>query len=133
MKKKFNFIEEVKVHYPNIDVVKTTLKEIYNCKNGKGHSTEKTKKMGVYAIYYQDELKKIGKATYKYGIFHRMSQYYRGDKKGGLAEINKENRDEIEVLYFNLSKDECWFAERRLQVIAHDCEENMPWENTTRN
>ena len=131
--KRFNFIEEVKVHYPNIDVVKTTLKKIYNFNNGKGCSTEETRKVGVYALFEQDKLRKIGKATDENGIFHRMSQYYRGDKKGGSTKINKENRDKIEVLYFNLPKEECWFAERRLQVIAHDCGEEMSWENTTMN
>lgn len=133
MGKKFDFIKEVSTHYPGISIVKTSLKEIYNCKGDKGCSTEETKKKGVYALFYQDELKKIGKATDKYGIFHRMSQYYRGDKTGGLTEINEGNRDKIKVLYFNLSEDECWFAERRLQVIAHDYGEAMPWEDTTRN
>jgi hypothetical protein len=133
MGKKFDFIKEVNKHYPNIDVVTTSLKEIYNCKGCRGCSTEETIKKGVYALYYQDELKKIGKATDKSGIFHRMSQYYRGDKTGGLIEINVDNRDEIKVLYFNPSEEECWFAERRLQVIAHDCGERMPWEHTSRN
>lgn len=62
-----------------------------------------------------------------------MSQYYRGDKTGGLSKIDVNNRDEIIVLYFNPSEKECWYAERRLQVIAHDCGEEMPWENTARN
>lgn len=133
MKKKFDFIIEVKKHYPGINVVTTSLKDIYNCKNGRGCSTEQTTKKGVYALYYKDKLKKIGKATDKSGIFHRMSQYYRGDKTGRLKEINEQNRDEIKVLYFNPPEEECWFDERRFQVIAHDCGEEMPWENISRN
>ena len=133
MKKKFDFIKAVNEHYPDINVVTTTLKEIYNWNGISGCSTEETKKKGVYALFYENELKKIGKATDKMGIFHRMSQYYREDKTGGLTEINEQNKDKIEVLYFNPPEEECWFAERRLQVIAHDYGEKMPWENTSRN
>ena len=133
VRKKFDFIKEVSRHYPGIDIVTASLKEIYNCKDGKGCSTEETRKKGVYALFYPGELKKIGKSTYKDGIFHRMSQYYRGDTNGGLTQINEKNRDEIKVMYFNPAEDECWFAERRLQVIAHDCGEKMPWENISRN
>ena len=133
MKKGLILLMEVNKHYPDIKVVETTLKEIYNWNGSSGCSTEKTKKKGVYALFYENELKKIGKATDKNGIFHRMSQYYRGDKNGGLTEINEQNRDKIKVLYFNPPEEECWFDERRLQVIAHDCGEEMPWENTSRN
>lgn len=134
-KESFDFEKEVKKHYKDAKVIKTTLKGIFNIKNGKrGCSTEETRRKGVYALFYKGELKKIGKATYKDGIFHRMSQYYRMDKHGGLDEITVDNRDEMEVFYFNIqSVDECWFAERRLQVIAHDCGENMPWEKKTKN
>ncbi len=118
MEKRFDFINEVNKHYPDIKVVETTLKEIYNWNGSSGCSTEKTKKKGVYALFYENELKKIGKAT---------------DKNGGLTEINEQNRDKIKVLYFNPPEEECWFDERRLQVIAHDCGEEMPWENTSRN
>ena len=134
LKEKFNFETEVKKKYPNREVLKSSLKDIYNLKNGKGHSTEQTKKKGVYALFYNEELKKIGKATDKNGIFHRMSQYYRGDTNGGLKEIDEGNRDEIKVLYFNLpSEEECWVEERRFQVLAYDCGEKMPWENKSRN
>ena len=133
MGKKFDFINEVKIHYPNIEVISTSLKEIYNFNGSTGCSTKETKKKGVYALFYDGELKKIGKATDKYGIFHRMSQYYRQDKKGGLTQIDSSNKDDIKVLYFNPDENECWFAERRLQVIAHDCGEKMPWENISRN
>ncbi|HAT4231234.1 TPA: hypothetical protein I9097_000156 [Clostridium perfringens] len=133
MEEKFDFTKEVEKHYPDIKVVKTTLKNIYNLTGSKGRSTEETRKKGVYALFYENELKKIGKATYDSGIFHRMSQYYRMDKTGGLKNINEKNRDKIEVLYFNPPEEECWFGERRLQVIAHDYGEKMPWENTSRN
>lgn len=133
--KRFDFIIEVGKHYPMCEVIETSLREIYNynASTGKGQSTEKTIKKGVYALFYKNELKKIGKSTDKNGIFHRMSQYYRGDTNGGLTQINEKNRDEIKVMYFNPAEDECWFAERRLQVIAHDCGEKMPWENISRN
>lgn len=133
MEERFDFTEEVKKYYPKLEVVTASLKEIYNCKGTRGRSTERTRQKGVYALFYQNELKKIGKATDKHGVFHRMSQYYRKDAKGGLKYIDKNNRDKIKVLYFNPPEEECWFAERRLQVIAHDLGEKMPWENTSRN
>ena len=132
--KRFDFKTEVHKYYSNATVESATLKEIFNKnKNGRGRSTEKTKQKGVYALFLDGKMMKIGKATDKYGIFHRMSQYYRGDKKGGLKFINDENKDKIEVLYFNLCKKEIWFAERRLQVLAHDKGEEMPWECISRN
>ena len=132
----FDFEKEVKDHYADAEVINTTLKDIYNVsKNGKsGMSTEETRKKGVYALFYKGKLQKMGNETYKDCIFHRMSQYYRLDESGGLAEITENNKDQIKVSYFNLdSIEECWFAERRLQVIAHDCGEDMPWENKTKN
>jgi len=132
--KKFDFAKEVSKYYGNTKVISTTLKEVYNVNtNGRGCSTAETKLKGVYALFLNGNMMKIGKATDKYGIFHRMSQYYRCDKKGGLKEINKENRDKIEVLYFNLCEAEIWFAERRFQVLAHDYGEKMPWECISRN
>lgn len=131
---KFDFEKEAKKYYGNVKVEKAFLKDLYNAdEGGQGRSTSTTKLKGVYALFYQNELKKIGKATDKYGIFHRMSQYYRGDNNGGLRQITETNKDEIEVLYFNISEEEIWFAERRLQVIAHDCGETMDWENISRN
>lgn len=133
--KRFDFIIEVGKYYPMCEVIETSLREIYNynASTGKGQATEKTIKKGVYALFYNNELKKIGKSTDKKGIFHRMSQYYRGDESGGLKQIDESNRDEINVKYFNPPEDECWYAERRLQVIAHDFGEIMPWEDTSKN
>lgn len=119
----------------DIEVISMTLKDIYNAQeNGEGRSTEKTRVKGVYALYHNQQLKKIGKSTDHYGIFHRMSQYYRGDENGGSKAINENNRDHINIMFFTLKDEsEIWYAERRLQVIAHDCGESMPWENTSWN
>lgn len=140
MSEKNDFKEEFKKEVKKIykkEVVETSLKAIYNrsSKKDEGKSTDETKKKGVYALFYQGDLKKIGKATdNSSGIFHRMSQYYRGDTNGGLKEIDEGNRDEIKVLYFNLSsEEECWVAERRFQVFAYDHGHKMPWENKSRN
>ena len=63
-----------------------------------------------------------------------MSQYYNMNRTGGLRQITESNRDKIVVKYFNLdSIEQCWVAERRLQVIAYDCGEKMPWEEKSRN
>lgn len=131
----FIFEEEVKKYYDKAIIYSGSLKSLYNSNgNKRGKSTPETRIKGVYALYLDGKLMKIGKATYKDGIFHRISQYYRMDKEGGIEQIDVNNRDKINVKYFTLDdSDELWFAERRLQVIAHDYGEKMEWENTTRN
>lgn len=116
-----------------------TIKSIYDPifdKKGKlikGRSTRDIRKIGVYALFYDDELKKIGQAADKAGgIFHRMSQYYR-HKDGYCIHINDNNRDKITVIYFNLeSPEKCWAAERMLQGLADFMGERMPWEEKER-
>lgn len=130
---KFIFANAVKTLYGS-NVIYSTMKAIYAPKttvHGRliGNGTDETKKMGVYALYYNNELKKIGKASDKNGIFHRMGQYYRGDKRGGSKFINKNNRDDIFVEYIQLdSTQDCWIIERILQGIAYYKNETMPWE-----
>lgn len=123
----FDFDAEVKKMY-NKTVTTTSLKAAYN--NGKSQST--TSGAGVYALYYNNMLKKIGKAVYRKGIFTRMSQYYRLTSEG-LSQISEANRDKIEVKFFFLHRDDCWIAERKLQVVAWDAGERMPWEAKNRN
>lgn len=132
--KLFNFNDEVEKYY-KITPIKTTIKDICNqASNGRGSPTPATRKIGVYALYENNILVKIGKATYTTGIYHRMSQYYNMNRTGGLRQITESNRDKIVVKYFNLdSIEQCWVAERRLQVIAYDCGEKMPWEEKSRN
>ena len=120
-------------------IYKPELKEYVDKKTGEkktrleGTSTDKTKRMGVYALYYEGRLMKIGKAV-DGGMFKRMGQYYRADSTGGLDEITNNNRDLVEVEYFNLdTPDKCWAAERFLQSEAFEHGEEMPWENKTRN
>lgn len=68
------------------------------------------------------------------GVCKRMMQYYNGYKTGGLSTITNNNRDNINVRYVNLSSaEDCWIMERRLQVIAYDQGEKMPWKIKTRN
>lgn len=136
---KFNFSKLVKEIY-GCSVNCGTIKSIYNPifdKYGnliKGQPTSQTCKIGVYAPFYEDELKKISQAADKSeGVFHRMSQYYRG-KDGRCVHINSNNRDEVNVLYFNLeSPEKCWAAERLLQGLADIMGEEMPWEEKVRN
>lgn len=86
-----------------------------------------TIEMGVYAIYYEDKLKKIGKAGHNNGVYHRLYQYY--EEKDGINEINADTKDLVYVKYFLLnSNEETWIAERRLQVLAYDSKEPMDWE-----
>ncbi len=63
-------------------------------------SNNETTKKGVYALYLDGILMKIGQATDKQGIFHRMSQYYRMND-GKCGKITSNNRDNIKVKYFN--------------------------------
>ena len=125
----FNFTKTVKKLYPSAKVKIMLLKDIYNIGNSnQGQSTEETKLSGIYALYENNNLMKIGKAVCGKGIFKRMSQYYRGSL-AGLAAITSANRDKIVVQFFTLDgSEECWIAERRLQIAAWDEGEKMPWE-----
>ncbi|MDE6240978.1 MAG: hypothetical protein K2M08_00995 [Anaeroplasmataceae bacterium] len=141
----FNFETIVKTKY-ECEVEKSTIKEIYQpfykeytkhtgemASRIEGKPTDTTRKMGVYALYFENKLMKIGKAV-DGGMFKRMGQYYRCDKTSGNINITSKNRDLIRVEYFNLdTADKCWEAERYLQSKAAYFGEDMPWENKTRN
>lgn len=109
-----------------------TLKEVYNEKQGKGTPTDETKQKGIYALYLDGKLFKIGKATdQREGIFHRVSQYYRISPEG-TDFITLDNRDSIKIIYFHVeTQEECWFYERKLQVIAYENGEKTPLEKKT--
>lgn len=124
LNKAFDFEKEVNKYYKNAIVDTKKLSEIAKTKR-------KYTFCAIYALYENNQLKKIGKAIYG-GIHHRMVQYYNG--KSGSKFITVSNRNYIVVKYFTLKdKSELWYAERRLQVIAHDSGEKMEWENTSRN
>lgn len=135
-KEKFDFEKAVLEDF-KASVVKTTLKSVYNpvqkgeCKITRGEATEATKRCGVYALFLDNELKKIGRAITGHGIFTRMSQYYRmKTKDGALKHINKQNRDKIVVWYFNLNTaKDCWAAEKYLQAKAYYAGEEMEWDD----
>lgn len=133
----FDFDKEIKSINSTLKVYSNTLKKIYNPQKKKVRTcrteTDETNKPAVYALYESNELKKIGKAV-DGGVCKRMMQYYNGYKTGGLSKITNNNRDNINVRYVNLSSaEDCWIMERRLQVIAYDQGEKMPWEIKTRN
>lgn len=123
----FDFSKVVLEDY-KITVVEAKLKDIYNSGNCKrGRSTNETKRCGVYALFLNNELKKIGRAITGNGIFTRMSQYYRQDC--GIKQITDQNKDEILVRYFTLnSRKDCWAAEKYLQAKAYYAGEKMPWD-----
>lgn len=133
---KFVFEDLVKNIY-GCNVYDSTIKDVYNPRPSKnnnmiGRATSDTRKKGVYALFDDDGLRKIGQAADKSGIFHRMSQYYRG-KDGHCIHINSNNRDRIKVQYFHLDDiEDCWAAERLLQSIAFYMGEEMPWEEKRR-
>ena len=120
------------------DVKKAQLKEIYSVRQdnqikGDLWDLHTARTIGVYALFLGDTLLKIGQAAdYSSGVFHRMSQYYRGTD-GKCKYIDKHNKDCVRVEYFNLdSKQECWAAEKLLQGIAFFMGEEMPWEEKER-
>jgi hypothetical protein len=59
---------------------------------------------GVYKVYYEGQLMKVGKA--EDGLRKRFSDYYRGTSGGtaGLSYIDENNRDEITVSWMECSK-----------------------------
>lgn len=128
-KEKFDF-EKVVLDDFKATIVKSTLKDIFNAdKEGKGHSTKSTRGRGVYALFYENELMKIGRAITGSGIFTRMSQYYR-QKDGKLDYIDDTNKDKIIVWYFNLvNAKDCWAAEKYLQAKAYYAGEKMEWDD----
>lgn len=122
----FDFAAEAK-KYSKI-VIEKTMKDICNSKSCKKNK-DSSRNMGVYALYCNGELMKIGKAVTGDGIFTRMKQYYYV-KPEGISEITTKNRDDVMVKYFNLEdKKECWAAEKFMQVRAYECGENMPWDH----
>lgn len=98
---------------------------------------------GVYALLYDGDIKKIGKA--EAGICQRVSDYYFenrrnscGGKAGGY--INDINKDEIEVEWINCPKEQCADLEREVQMTVNylgiqtewDCKHeynNKQWQN----
>ena len=123
----FNFKNEVSSHFKK-DIQSDLLKNIYN----KGKSQTSTTGICIYALYLNGKLKKIGKAICGKGCFTRMSQYYRMTKEG-CKKISNLNKNKIQVEYFFIEKKDCWYAERKLQSIAWEQGESMPWEEKTRN
>lgn len=120
------------------NVKKAQLKEIYSVRQYNQIKSDlwdlrTARTIGVYALFLGDTLLKIGQAADdSSGVFHRMSQYYRGTD-GKCEYINKHNKDCVRVEYFNLdSKQECWAAEKLLQGIAFFMGEKMPWEEKER-
>ena len=69
---------------------RTSLRNVYENKAAPNES-------GVYKVFYQGELMKVGKA--EDGLRKRFSDYYRGSAGGtaGLSYITSENRDEVQV------------------------------------
>lgn len=130
-KQNYVFAERVKTLF-NKNVQKKSLSEL----SGKNAKNDNDLKSGyfIYALYENDKLMKIGKAVYYGGIYKRAVQYYNMNEKGGLKEINENNRDNINVEFFKVDiEDEVWAVERRLQSDAYFNGESMPWENKKHN
>ncbi len=123
----FDF-EKIVMDKFKVTSVTTTMKEICESKTSKGERNA-NRDIGIYALYLDDNLMKIGRAVTNDGIFTRMKQYYNG-RPEGLQEITTDNKDTITVKYFNLpTRRDCWAAEKYLQAEAYYSFENMPWDH----
>ena len=97
-----------------------TLREAYQDKKAPNRP-------GVYKLYLGSRLMKIGKA--EDGLRKRFSDYYRGPEGGtaGMREIDKSNRDNIEVSWVCLPRSKCREEEKRQIQEAKGRGEDPPW------
>lgn len=82
---------------------------------------------GVYKVYYQNQLMKVGKA--EGGLRKRFSDYYRGSAGGtaGLKHITENNRDDIKVSWKLCKRNECRALEVQWYNEAISAGESLPW------
>ena len=64
---------------------------------------------GVYRLYLDGELMKVGKATYKGGLRWRLKQYWNGhpDTAGPARQIIQERKDDVRVSWTLCTRGEC--------------------------
>ncbi|WP_280770727.1 hypothetical protein [Salipaludibacillus daqingensis] len=86
------------------------------------------RRTGVYKLYLNGKLMKVGKATRKEGIRWRMQQYWRGDSTAGKKHGRdiQDNRERISVQWVICSKDNCRELEIKLQNQVGGID-NLPW------
>ncbi|HEX3047210.1 MAG TPA: hypothetical protein VHY08_20820 [Bacillota bacterium] len=82
---------------------------------------------GVYKLFLNGRLMKVGKAAWDAGIRWRMQQYWRGDSTAGSygSEIYK-NRKDITVSWILCPKDKCRAIELN-QIQSAGGIDNLPW------
>lgn len=82
---------------------------------------------GVYKVFYQGQLMKVGKA--EDGLRKRFSDYYRTKEGGtaGLKFITKDNRNNVQVTWTVCKKNECRMREEELYNKAKRGGEELPW------
>jgi len=84
---------------------------------------------GVYKVFYQGQLMKVGKASD--GLRKRFSDYYRGRSGGtaGLKYITEENRDSIRVSWLVCPTSKTRALEEKWYDVAKDNGEELPWSD----
>lgn len=84
---------------------------------------------GVYKVFYQGELMKVGKA--EDGLRKRFSDYYRGKKGGtaGLKYITHENRDRVSVQWAVCGAENARHLELKWYDEAKAQGQSMPWSD----
>lgn len=83
---------------------------------------------GVYKLYLNGRLMKIGKAEWEKGIRWRMQQYWRGDRTtaGPYRQEIISNRDNITASWILCPKGECRALEKK-QIDEAGGVGNLPW------
>lgn len=86
---------------------------------------------GVYILFYQGEIKKVGKA--ESGIYQRIKDYYYENNRkqtGGEAggHITEENKDSIEVAWLVCPRDQCKDKEKEIQLTLSYLGYDLEWD-----
>lgn len=82
---------------------------------------------GIYMLYLNGRLMKVGKVEWKEGIRWRMQQYWRGDSTAGVhrSDIYK-NREKVFVSWRLMPASTCREAEKR-EIQNAGGVSKLPW------
>ena len=82
---------------------------------------------GVYKLYLDGKLMKVGKAEWEGGIRWRMQQYWRGDHTAGISEPEiSANRGRVRVVWSLVAVEGCRELEVQMIDLAGGIS-NLAW------
>lgn len=129
-------VRDTKVEERNNGVLKSLVTVVKSNIGGSASleeaAREAPKSTGVYKLYLNGNLMKVGKAEWREGIRWRMQQYWRGDSTAGNNHGRSiyENRDRITAQWIVCPKEKCRELEVKLQNQAGGID-NLPWCDRT--